>query len=137
VDNVTRATAGVQWRPAPGKLLNVGHRYLRDSLNQADISGQWPLGGKWYGVGRLNYSVSDKRMVETLAGLEYDACCWTIRVVAQRFATATASATTTLFVQLELKGFSRIGSNPGEAIRRNIPGYRPIESVRQPMPHQN
>lgn len=137
VDNFMRATAGVQWRPEPGKVLNVGYRYLRGSLNQGDISGQWPLGGRWHGVGRLNYSVADKRVIETLGGLEYDACCWRLRVVAQRFATATASATTTLFVQLELKGFSRIGSNPTEAIRRNIPGYQELGSERAQAPFQN
>jgi len=137
VDNVMRATAGIQWRPETGKVLNVGYRYLRDSLNQGDISGQWPLGGRWHGVGRLNYSVVNKRLIETLGGLEYDACCWKLRLVAQCFATATASATTTLFVQLELKGFSRIGSNPTEAIRRNIPGYEELGSVRPQGPFPN
>ena len=28
-----------------------------------------------------------------------------------------------MFVQLELNGLSRIGTNPLDALRRNIPGY--------------
>ena len=123
VDAVVKATAGVRWRPETGKVLNGAYRYWRDNLRQADISGQWPLGGGWHAVGRLNYSFRDKSIVENLAGLEYEACCWIARAYFQRFATATGKATTTLFVQLELKGFSRIGTNPIDAIRRNVPGY--------------
>ena len=33
---------------------------------------------------------------------------------------------TSFFVQLELNGFSRIGSNPLEMLKRNIPGYGQI-----------
>jgi LPS-assembly protein len=121
---VVRATTGARWRPDTGKVVNVSYRYLRDSLSQADVSGQWPIGGGWQGVGRVNYSMRDKRLIETLGGVEYEACCWKVRLYAQRFATATARATTTLFVQLELKGLSRIGSNPLDAIRRNVPGYQ-------------
>jgi LPS-assembly protein len=44
-------------------------------------------------------------------------------VVVQRFAVATSQATNALFLQLELNGFSRLGSNPLETLKRNIPGY--------------
>jgi LPS-assembly protein len=33
-----------------------------------------------------------------------------------------------VFLQLELNGFSRLGSNPLEALKRNIPGYRRISA---------
>jgi len=44
-------------------------------------------------------------------------------VVAHRFAVTTQQVSTTFFLQLELNGMSRIGSNPLEALRRNISGY--------------
>ena len=130
VDAVVRATAGVRYRPEAGKVLNGAYRYLRDNLRQADVSGQWPIGGGWHAVGRLNYSFRDKQVIENLGGVEYEACCWIARAFFHRFATATGKATTTLFFQLELKGFSRIGTNPLDAIRRNVPGY----SVLNPHP---
>jgi LPS-assembly protein len=43
--------------------------------------------------------------------------------VLQRFATSTGNFTSAVFVQLELNGLSRIGSNPLETLKRNIPGY--------------
>ena len=41
----------------------------------------------------------------------------------QQLATTTQSRTTAVFFQLELTGLSKIGTNPLEALRRNIPGY--------------
>jgi len=118
-----RATVGVRYQPEMLRTLNMSYRYLRDQLHQFDVSGQWPLGGAWFGVGRFNYSVSDGRIVEGLAGFEYNGGCWIGRLVVQRFGVAAGNVTRAVFLQLELNGFSRIGSNPLEALQRNIPGY--------------
>ena len=141
-----RVTVGVRYQPELLKTLNMSYRYLRDQLNQIDVSSQWPVGRGWYGVGRLNYSLMDKRIVEGLAGFEYNSDCWIGRVVLQRFAVAAGSVIpgplgsvpqvvaagsshNAIFLQLELNGFSRIGSNPLEALKRNIPGYARINQV--------
>jgi LPS-assembly protein len=65
----------------------------------------------------------DKRIIETLAGLEYDAGCWQTRTVAQRINTATSDTVYALFFQIELGGIASIGMNPMEIIERSIPGY--------------
>jgi LPS-assembly protein len=127
-----RMTLSARYQPDLLKTLNMRYGYQRDLLNHIDISAQWPLGGGWYGVGRYNYSVRDGRLVESLAGFEYNGDCWIGRVVAQRFATAAGVATNAVFLQLELNGFSRIGSNPLEVLRRNIPGYTPINQTVAP-----
>ena len=124
-----RIAIGVRYQPEMLRTLNVSYRYLRDQLNQFDVSGQWPLGGAWYGVGRFNYSMMDGRVVEGLAGFEYNADCWIGRLVVQRFAVAAGNVTQTIFLQLELNGFSRIGSNPLEALKRSIPGYAQLNQV--------
>jgi len=118
-----RFDAGARFQPETTKVLNLGYRMTRGSLDQVDISAQWPLGGPWYGVGRYNYSLREDRLVESLGGFEYNAGCWIGRIVLQRFATSTGSFTSAVFVQLELNGLARIGSNPLEALKRNIPGY--------------
>ncbi len=118
-----RLGLGARYQPEITKALNLGYRFTRGSLNQVDVSAQWPLGGGWYGVGRYNYSLRDNRLVESLGGFEYNGGCWIGRVVVQRFAAATGNFTSAVFVQLELNGFSRIGSNPLETLKRNIPGY--------------
>ena len=140
-----RVTLGVRYQPELLRTLSMSYRYLRDQLNQVDIASQWPLGGGWYGVGRFNYSIMDRRIVEGLAGFEYNRDCWIGRVVVQRFAVAAGSAaqfpagsapqavagtsTKAIFLQIELNGFSRIGANPLEALKRNIPGYARINQA--------
>ena len=120
---LVRSNLLARYNPEPGKLLNVGYRYTQDFLEQVNVSGQWPLSRGWYGVGRFNYSVRENTLIESLAGLEYDAGCWQARTVIQRVQTATADANYGLFFQLELGGLASIGSNPLNLLRRDIPGY--------------
>lgn len=114
---------GVRYQPGPGRVLNLSYREALNALRQTDFSTQWPLGRGWVGLARWNYSLRDRRTLEALAGLEYASECWVLRLAAHRFATATQQASTTFFVQLELSGVSRIGSNALETLRRNIGGY--------------
>jgi len=118
-----RLTVGGRYHPAPGQIFNAGYRYARELLGQIDVSAQLPLGGGWHAVGRYNYSTKESRVIETIGGIEYNAGCWVGRFVVQRLATIADKPTTATFFQLELNDFSRIGSNPLELLRRNIPGY--------------
>ena len=129
---VERLTVSTRYQPQVQKTLNLSYRYLRDQLGQVDVSSQWPLTGKVFGVGRYNYSLKDNRVVEALAGFEYNDDCWIGRIVIQRFAAAAGLATHAIFLQLELKGFSQIGSNPLEALKRNIPGYTRLNQTLNP-----
>ena len=129
-----RLTVTARYQPEPFKTLNLSYRFLNDQIRQVDLSGQWPLADRWYGVGRFNYSLRDSRIVESIGGLEYGADCWISRFVVQRFALTAGESTRSFFIQLELNGFSRLGSNPLEALKRNIPGYQRIGS---PTPETN
>jgi LPS-assembly protein len=63
-------------------------------------------------VGRVNYSLKDRRVTDSVLGLEYDAGCWIARVVAMRISTGRSEATTRLGIQLELTGFSKLNVGP-------------------------
>jgi LPS-assembly protein len=129
-----RITLAARYRPEGAKTFNVSYRYLSGDITQSgptkqvDISAQWPLYGRWYGVGRFNYSLPDSRIVESIGGFEYGADCWTTRIVMQRFALTAGTSSSSVFLQLELNGFSRIGSNPLEALKRSVPGYQQINA---------
>lgn len=118
-----RTSLSARYNPEPGKALNLSYSFRNDLIDQTDISGQWPLGKGWYGIGRANYSFRESRVIETLAGVEYNAGCWQTRSVIQRISTATANANYAFFFQLELGGLASIGANPLTLIKRNIPGY--------------
>lgn len=121
--SIVRSNLLARYNPEPGKLINAGYRYTQEFLEQINVSGQWPISQGWFGVGRFNYSIRDKSLIESLAGLEYDAGCWQGRAVVQRVETATANANYGFFIQLELGGLTSIGSNPLNLLRRDIPGY--------------
>ena len=84
-----------------------------------------------YAVGRVNYSTRDSRFTDSIAGFEYDAGCWIGRFVLERLSVGRTEATTRFLLQLELVGLSRIGSNPLQALKDNIPGYRLLREERK------
>jgi len=131
--SLNRVSTGVQWQPKQKHVLNLHYRrdvrdelLIADKYNQFEVSAQWPFARRWYGVTRVNYSLSDQKIGGALVGAEYQEDCWVFRMVAQRIPTATNIATTGFFVQLELNGLSKLGSNPLETLRNNIPGYQII-----------
>lgn len=134
-----RLNLNLRYNPEPGKMLQGGYRYLRQmidaqglttQLRQIDLVAQWPIGANWSVQGRWNFSLYDHKVLEAVAGVEYNGGCWAFRVVGQRIATATKSATNAVFLQLDLTGLSRIGTNPLEVLRRNIPGYQRSSELR-------
>ena len=119
-----RYTVGARYSPEIAKVINASYRFQRETLRQIDISAQWPVASGWYGVGRYNYSLLDSRLLEGLAGFEYNAGCWVFRAVVQRVQAATQVASTALVFQLEFNGVGQIGTDEAvELLKRNVPGY--------------
>ncbi len=135
---VVRSIIGARYSPAPFHTLSARYRLASGLSEQVELGWQWPVyggtakpigaasgcGGTLYAVGRTNYSLKDSRMTDATVGAEYDAGCWIARVVAERISTGRAEASTRLLLQLELVGLSRLGANPLQVLKDNIPGYR-------------
>lgn len=133
-----------RYLPRDNHIFNLALRYQKEELGQIDTSWQWPITNKISALGRLNYTFIGKKdvggvlvdargLVESVAGFEFKECCWLARVVFQRFTTAQNRQTSAFFLQLELNGLGKVGSDPFEVLRRNIPGYR-LPSDRQTLP---
>jgi LPS-assembly protein len=127
------------YRPEQRKLFNVSYRSTFDpsvsttTLDQYEISGQWPITRNWYGVARYNYDFISGQVLNRLAGVEYDADCWVARVVQRRFQNTSSMTTSEIYMQIDFKGFSGWGSNPINLVRFNVPGYEPINSLPAPI----
>jgi LPS-assembly protein len=122
-----RLNVSTRYQPGPGRVLNLAYRNTIDLIRQTDISFQWPVTPSWSVVGRWNWSLQDKQTLEALGGFTYDGGCWAFSVVLHRFATALNATNTSIFMQLELNGVSRVGSNPLDVLRRNVGGYTRVE----------
>ena len=138
----TRMTMGGRYSPGNYRVVSAAYRFQRAASEQLDIGWQWPLNdlwgdrgqelgvgqgqgeGRWYSVGRLNYSILDKKLVDSVVGFEYDAGCWLGRVVLQQLQTGTGSSNQSILFQLEFVGFARLGSNPLKTLKDNIPRYQ-------------
>jgi LPS-assembly protein len=144
-----RSILSARYSPGPYRTVAATYRLARDLSEQVELAWQWPLygptpdrpalnlaregsscKGSWYSVGRVNYSTRDSRVTDSVLGLEFDAGCWIARVVAERLSTGRSEATTRLLLQLELVGLSRLGTNPLQVLKDNIPGYRLLRDER-------
>ncbi len=140
-ERTTRAILGARWSPGPYRTLNAAYRLKRGDSKQVELGWQWPVygpapgagkrgtarsdcQGTWYSVGRINYSLLDSRITDSVLGVEYDAGCWIGRVVAKRLSTSQVEATTQLGFEIEFVGLSRLGTNPLRVLKDNVPGYR-------------
>jgi len=146
IQRSVRSIMGARYSPGPFRTVGATYRLARGLSEQLEVGWQWPVWGAvpgsgrpagsggckgaWYSVGRFNYSLKDSRLTDSILGFEYDAGCWIARVVAEQLSTGRSQATTRILVQLELVGLSRLGSNPLQVLRDNIPGYRLLREDR-------
>jgi len=142
-----RSTISGRYSPGNYRFVSAAYRLQRESSEQLDIGWQWPLNdlwgdrgqdlgagrgqgeGRWYSVGHVNFSLREGKLVDSAVGLEYDGGCWLGRVVLERLQTGASSANRRIMFQLEFVGFSRLGANPLQTLRQNIPRYQYLREI--------
>ncbi|PTB95103.1 LPS-assembly protein LptD [Marinobacter sp. B9-2] len=95
-------------------LASLGHTYSRDELEQSDIATVFPVTDRVSLIGRWVYDSSLDRTVGSLAGLEYNNCCWSIQVVHQNYLTYDRELQGRILFQIQLKG---LGGSGGASAR--------------------
>lgn len=168
----------LRYRPEAGKVLNLGYRFVSESLGalipgvatatgtttingivyptiggmayttlggnnyslatpglrQINVSGQWPLSRHWHAVGQWNYSFLDQRLLNGVAGLEYEQSCWMLRLVAHSLTVGAQQTSTGIFVQLELNDLVKVGSDPLTLLKQSVPGYTKLNAIPASQP---
>ncbi len=119
-----RSSAAIRYRDGSDRLVNIGHRYLRDDGEFINASFAWPIRNNWKLATGWNYSLDDKKSIETVVGIEYESCCWAFRTAARRYITDDGQENNTAyFFQLVLKGLAPVGQNVTEVLREAVGGY--------------
>jgi LPS-assembly protein len=129
-DSVTeRANARIQYNPGFRKIANLSYRYIKDEQNQIDASILWPVTASWHVLGRFYYDLKDSQKLETLAGFEYDSCCWGIRFVTRDYIDNESQENRIYLAQIVLKGLGSFGSKIESLLEDGILGWteRPID----------
>lgn len=137
IQRTERSVLRARYTTSDYRTASLAYRLTRNQSEQLDLAWQWPLtarkgsgecAGRWFSAGRIQYSMKDSRVTDSLVGVEYDAGCWVLRMGVERLSTGLSQANTRFLLQLELVGLSRLGSNALKVLRDNVPGYRPLAS---------
>jgi len=104
-------------------LATFGHTYSRpDAIEQTDVGTVFPVTNRLSAIGRWVWDSELDRTVGTLAGIEYNNCCWSVQVVHQNYLTDDEELDSRLLFQIELKGLGGSGG-ASDSIGDAIYGY--------------
>ena len=75
--------------------VQLNHRYTRNvsgsSIEQASALASFAVNKDWAFVGRLTQDLQQNRSLESYAGLQYESCCWAIRIAYHRYINSNLS----------------------------------------------
>ncbi len=138
-------TLAFQYQPDDLRLLNLGFTYARsgdilsgistegakDNLKVTDISFTWPVLQDVSAVGRWSQNWNRQHLQNLLYGLQYDTCCWAVRLVGGRaFAGFDPNNNNRpqynkeFYIQFSLKGLGEAGTGNPRGLLSTITGYR-------------
>jgi LPS-assembly protein len=130
-----------------GSLYNVGYSYRRPlttvteqvPTEEAHFSAYVPAGRNWRVFMAINYSMIAHTSVEDMIGVEYDSCCWKVRLLHLRYYDTAPGQRNPDFddpqlqrehstqVQIVLKGMGGFGSRASSIMKDMIRGFTDSE----------
>lgn len=125
--------------PGVGLPPTIGVGYENQSLDQAEVSGAWPVARHWNVLARMVYDLNVHQGLDRLFGFEYSACCWRVRLLARRYlingvgtsvGTSTGQQDTAFLFQVQLSGLAGVGPATDAFLGTAIRGYSPASSSR-------
>lgn len=137
-DKVNQGNLALRYRDNQHTLANVDYRYFRQAesigdISQVSASAIWPIvDNQWNLLASVSRDLERHRYVNTLAGIEYNDCCYRIRLAARRWLDNDLQAVVSndqleydrgLFLELQLKGLGGIGRKLDEVFDESIEGY--------------
>ena len=89
IDNFTnKSQAAINYQIDKYNSVQLNHRYTRNvsgsSLEQMSLLANVAINKDWAFVGRLTQDLKEKRSLESYAGIQYESCCWAIRIAYHR-----------------------------------------------------
>lgn len=137
-------TVGLHFQPEPNKLINIGFNFARggdvlsgvqtidssNNLKVTNVSFNWPIFREVSALGLWSQNWNHKHLQNLLYGLQYDTCCWAVRMVGGRAFTGVdpknnnqPQYNTEFYLQFSLKGLGNIGRDASSALN-SISGYQ-------------
>ena len=121
-------------------IYNLGYSYRRyrgddpdqSHISQLDFSAYLPVNEEWSLFLRSLYDLEESERINDMAGIEYNNCCWRVRVVYQRYPDQRKGVEINSLVEYEhatylefqLKGLGGIGTRVSSMLEEFIRGYQ-------------
>lgn len=134
------AVTRINFEPKDNHIVNLSHRYRNragERVEELDLSLAWSLNEQWRFVGRWYNDISQNNLIDAMAGIEYESCCWAVRLVRHRYLntqldslgqpilTGRDEYSDETQFQFVFKGFGSVGASSVERVlTSSIPGYR-------------
>ncbi|WP_448546439.1 LPS-assembly protein LptD [Thalassotalea fusca] len=87
-NNTNRSQSTLDYQFENNQSIQLNHRYSEDvsgtTLEQASILGNIAINENWQLVARVTEDLQEKRNLESYLGLQYESCCWAVRVAYHR-----------------------------------------------------
>jgi len=123
--NENRSESGLyrfSYRRDKDTIVSANYRYQRGETEQADLSLMNRLSFNWKSIANVRYSLSDRESLEKYVGLEYQSCCWSLRVLRRDYFVPAPTPlepgnkllNKSVWIQLELKGLTEVGEKLDE-----------------------
>ncbi len=142
-DNVNSGFFEASYKRDSGSIFNVGYNYRRPipgsvfaatRTEEASASSYLPINDKWSVFGAISYSLENDLSIEDMFGVEYDSCCWTMRLLQLRYYNNQSTfinlsdpdleRETTIQLQFLLKGMGGFGNRITNIMQNMIRGYQ-------------
>ena len=138
------ASLELQHRLGGDGIINFSYHYRRGLMEQYSASAVYPLSERWRLLGSWTYSVPIKNVigvptgtVDAMAGVEYDSCCVTLRLVERNYVNQNYYGVApvpsgsninhrdnAVMFEVVFKGLGSSGGQIDSLLRRDILGYQ-------------
>ncbi|MDJ0877648.1 MAG: LPS-assembly protein LptD [Halieaceae bacterium] len=138
-NEIDQSTFQAGWRGDGGAIVNLGYSYRRNrttandglDIDQLDFSTYYPFSKEWRIFLRSLYDLEENERVNDMAGIEYNSCCWRVRLVYQRYIDQNTNRAAqdlveyenATYIEFQLKGLGGIGTRVSELLEEFIRGY--------------
>ena len=112
----------LRFKLGPEQFISLAHRYHRDRFDQISLQGRWRFNDRWQTFFRQDYSLAEKRSFNSIAGVEYNDCCWSWRLAGKRYRNAPSDSRrhNTLYLEFIFKGLGSAGRSADALLKNEI-----------------
>ena len=143
---VNNSDVNLHYQASDNRILDLGYSFLRNGdnitledgstsyapLQQISLTYAWPLSSHWSSLGSWSYNLSHRYPMSYALGLQYESCCWALRLLGRKHYTSLDTDNGPVFskgvyIQFLLKGLGSLANaNALGAMSGSLAGYRDI-----------